>query len=147
MFNFEKLIAYQETKKLVSHVYTLAEKISNAEGEVIKKQIKKAAVEVPCSIAEGMSLATTSEKIAHLDKAYCSIARVYTLLQLAVELGYVAIADLDAISEELLEISKVVLGLKRKLKGDSYSGVRDDYAPRGEKTEYRDSSLDGVEEI
>lgn len=145
MFNFEKLIAYQETKKLVVNVYALAEKITAPEGEVVKKQIKKAVVEVPCSIAQGMSLATTNEKIAHLDIAYCNIARVYTLLQMAVELKYITASALDAIAEEMLEISKVVLGLKRKLKGDSYSSMRDDYSSRADRSESADSMADTIE--
>lgn len=144
MFNFEKLIAYQETKKLVVNVYALANKINNPEAEVVKKQIRKAVVEVPCSIAEGMSLATTNEKIAHLDTAYCTVARVYTLLQMAVELKYIAAADLEAIADEMLEISKVVLGLKRKLKGDS--SMRDD-SYRTERGSITDSIIDSVDEI
>lgn len=146
MFNFEKLIAYQETKKLVSNVYTLADKINAPEGDVVKKQIKKAVLEVPCAIAEGMSLATTNEKIVHLDAAYCNIARVYTMLQMAVELNYIAAADLEAISEEMLEISKVVLGLKRKLKGDSF-GSREDYSSRYDRTVDAIESAAADEEI
>lgn len=134
MFNFEKLIAYQETKKLVGNIYAIAEKISLPEGEVIKKQIKKTVVEVPCVIAEGMSLATTAEKILRLDIAYSTIARVYTLLQISVELGFVDTPDFDAISEDMLEVSKVVLGLKRKLKGDTVSS-REDYQSRNEHAE------------
>lgn len=133
MFNFEKLIAYQETKKLVGSVYTFAGKISQPEGEVLKKQIKKTIVEVPCAIAEGMSLATTAEKIVRLDVAYSTIARVNTLLQIAVELGFVNASELDAMSEEMLEVSKVVLGLKRKLRGDTY--YREDYSSRNENIE------------
>lgn len=134
MFNFEKLIAYQETKKLVGNIYAIAEKISLPEGEVIKKQIKKTVVEVPCVIAEGMSLATTAEKILRLDVAYSTIARVYTLLQISVELGFIDAPDFDAISEDMLEVSKVVLGLKRKLKGDTVSS-REDYQSRNEHAE------------
>lgn len=148
MFNFEKLIAYQETKKLVVDVYELTEKIYSTESDVVKKEIKKTVLEVPCAIAEGMSLATTNEKIKYLDVAYCKIARVHTLLQMAAELRYIAASELETISDELLEVSKVVLGLKRKLKGDSYA-PREEYTPRVERTEETESSspTDEFEEI
>lgn len=126
MFNFEKLIAYQETKKAVVEVYALVEKFDDPEGEVLKNQIKKSVVCVPTYIAEGMSLATTGEKIQYLDKAYCSIAKVYSLLQMAVELNFISSDDMQFVSTKLLETSKVVLGLKRKLRGDNMA-VRDDF--------------------
>lgn len=126
MFNFEKLLAYQETKRLVTNVFSIADKMTS--DDVLKYQIKKSVIAVPSTIAEGMSHATNEEKIQYLDIAYCLLAKVYTQLQLAYDLRYITNGDMEYISNEMQEAGKIVLGLKRKLRGDVYIPREDNYS-------------------
>lgn len=129
MFNFEKLLAYQETKKLAKTVLAMVDRMGEAD-EVLKKQIKKSVIDVPSVIAEGMSHATNKEKIQYLDTAYCSLAKVYTQMQLASDLTYISEEDMSYVSNGLQETGKIVLGLKRKLRGEIYDR-RDDSREEG----------------
>ena len=52
-FQFEKLDAWQEARKLVRNVYLLLEKFPKNENYALCDQMRRAAISVPSNIAEG----------------------------------------------------------------------------------------------
>ena len=55
-YSFEKLLAYQSTRKLVVSVYRLMDKFPSSERYALCDQLRRAIISVPSNIAEGSGI-------------------------------------------------------------------------------------------
>ena len=111
-FQFEKLDAWQEARKLVRNVYLLLEKFPKNENYALCDQMRRAAISVPSNIAEGTGRMAVKEQIHFLEIAFGSLMEVYCQLQIALDLGYISKEDLQAIKREVFTTSKLISGLR-----------------------------------
>lgn len=111
LFQFEKLNAWQEARKLVVSVYRLLEKFPKTENYALCDQLRRAAISVPSNIAEGTGRIAVKEQIHFLEIAFSSLMEVHCQLQIAVDLGYITPEDLQAIKREIFTTSKLISGL------------------------------------
>ncbi len=111
-FQFEKLNAWQEARKLVVNVYRLLDKFPKAENYALCDQLRRAAISVPSNIAEGTGRMTVKEQIHFLEIAYASLMEVYCQLQIAVDLCYITPDDLQIVKREIFTTSKLISGLR-----------------------------------
>lgn len=111
-FQFEKLNAWQEARKLVLNVYQLLEKFPKTENYALCDQLRRAVVSVPSNIAEGMGRLAIKEQIHFLEIAYASLMEVYCQLQIAVDLGYITPEDLQIVKRKIFTTSKLISGLR-----------------------------------
>ena len=111
-FQFEKLNAWHEARKLVLNVYQLLEKFPKTENYALCDQLRRAVVSVPSNIAEGMGRMAIKEQIHFLEIAYASLMEVYCQLQIAVDLGYITLADLQIVKRKIFTTSKLISGLR-----------------------------------
>ena len=111
-FQFEKLDAWQEARKLVGNVYRLLEKFPKTENYALCDQLRRAAISVPSNIAEGTGRMAIKEQIHFLEIAFGSLMEVYCQLQLAVDLGYITEEDLQIAKREIFTTSKLISGLR-----------------------------------
>ncbi len=111
-FQFEKLNAWQEARKLVVNVYRLLDKFPKAENYALCDQLRRAAISVPSNIAEGTGRMTVKEQIHFLEIAFGSLMEVYCQLQIAVDLGYITSEDLQKTKREIFTTSKPISGLQ-----------------------------------
>ena len=111
-FQFEKLNAWQEARKLVVNVYRLLEKFPKTENYALCDQLRRAAISVPSNIAEGTGRISVKEQIHFLEIAFGSLMEVYCQLQIAVDLGYISQEDLQAAKREIFTTSKLISGLR-----------------------------------
>ena len=111
-FQFEKLDAWQEARKLVKSVYKLVGQFPQQERYGLSDQLRRAAVSVPSNIAEGSGRVAIKESIHFLEIAFGSLMEVYCQLQIAADLGYISDEELRAIKPEIYGTSKMISGLR-----------------------------------
>ena len=111
-FQFEKLNAWQEARKLVVNVYQLLEKFPKSENYALCDQLRRAVVSVPSNIAEGSGRLAFKEQIHFLEIAYASLMEVYCQLQIAVDLSYITPDDLQIVKRKIFTTSKLISGLR-----------------------------------
>ena len=111
-FQFEKLNAWHEARKLVLNVYQLLEKFPKTENYALCDQLRRAVVSVPSNIAEGTGRVAIKEQIHFLEIAYASLMEVYCQLQIAVDLGYITPEDLQIVKRKIFTTSKLISGLR-----------------------------------
>ena len=111
-FQFEKLNAWQEARKLVTNVYRLLEKFPKTENYALCDQLRRAAISVPSNIAEGTGRMAVKEQIHFLEIAFGSLMEVYCQLQIAVDLSYITPEDLQETKREIFTTSKLISGLR-----------------------------------
>lgn len=111
-FQFEKLNAWQEARKLVVNVYQLLEKFPKSDNYALCDQLRRAVVSVPSNIAEGSGRLAIKEQIHFLEIAYASLMEVYCQLQIAVDLSYITPDDLQIVKRKIFTTSKLISGLR-----------------------------------
>jgi len=105
------LNVWQESRKLVSEIYSLTSKFPKDEIYSLSSQIKRAAVSIPSNIAEGAARNSNKEYIHFLYIAMGSLAELDTQLTLAMDLKFITEKELMEISENLNAIGKMLSGL------------------------------------
>ena len=111
-YQFEKLNAWQESRKMVAAVYQLLNKFPNEERYALCDQLRRAAISVPSNIAEGSGRIAVKEQIHFLEIAFGSLMEVYCQLQLAVDLGYITDDDFKQTKPIIYNTSKLLSGLR-----------------------------------
>ena len=120
-YQFEKLTAWQKAKELAVAVYQIVNRFPQYEQYALSSQIRRAAISVPSNIAEGTGRVSVKEKIHFLEISYGSLLETYCQLQIAVELNYISLDDLETIKPLFFETSRLI------------SGLRNSYASKSQK--------------
>ena len=112
LFQFEKLNAWHEARKLAVDVYRLLEKFPKTENYALCDQLRRAAISVSSNIAEGTGRMAIKEQIHFLEIAFGSLMEIYSQLQIAVDLNYITPDDLKIIKHRIFTTSKLISGLR-----------------------------------
>ena len=110
-YSFEKLIVWQEAKKLVVDVYQLLDSFPKFEKYALCDQIRRAVVSVPSNIAEGSGRKSLKEQIRFLEISYGSLMETYNQLLIAIDLAYITEESVGAIKPRIDAIAKMINGL------------------------------------
>lgn len=110
---FEDLIAWQRGMELAKTVYQLTSRLPADERFGLTSQMRRAAVSVPCNIAEGFGREATSDMVRFLRMARGSPFELRTQCRLCVDLGFIVEADVPL--DLLGESDRVLQGLIRSL--------------------------------
>jgi len=84
----------------------------------LRDQIRRAAVSISSNIAEGFARQTDKEFVQFLYTARGSAAEVQSQLYVAADLGYLGQEDLHRLYEMADEVSRLISGFIRYLKGN-----------------------------
>jgi len=95
--------------EFVSKIYRLTRDLPAEEQYGLSSQMRRAAISIPSNIAEGAARNSSREYRQFLYISLGSVAEIETQLDIAERLGYVA--DSSALSKDLIEIRKMLLGL------------------------------------
>ena len=111
-YQFERLNAWQESRKLVVAVYRLLKKFPEDERFALCNQLRRAVISIPSNIAEGNGRIAIKEQIHFLEIAFGSVMEVYCPLQIALDLGYISEEDFNQIKPLIFNTSKLISGLR-----------------------------------
>ncbi len=115
-FSFEKLKAWQYSRRLVKLVYELVKKLPKEEMYALSDQIRRAIVSVSSNIAEGSGRMSRAEQRHFYEIAYGSLMEVYNQLLIAVDLNYISQEDIDQIKQPIWTTAKVLSALRNSIK-------------------------------
>lgn len=115
MFHFENLIAFQKARVLVNHVYDLQMRFPKEDNYALGDQVRRAAVSITSNVAEGMGRFSLKEQVHFIEISFGSLMEVYSQLLIAMDRHYISQSDLDNVSPEILEVSKLLSGLRLSL--------------------------------
>lgn len=119
--SYKDLIVWQKSMDFVESIYHVSKPFSKEETYGLTNQLRRAAVSIPSSIAEGHTRNSTAEYLRFLSIARGSLAEVETQLLIAQRLGYLSADQLSPILGLLVEINKMTNGLMAKLAPKSSS--------------------------
>jgi len=112
---FEDLIVWQKSMSLAEEIYRAAKQVEFAKDWGLKDQICRAAVSIPSNIAEGYGRYRAADFRRFLTIANASAYEVRSQIQLAVRLDYVGPLEGQKIVEMCEEVSRMLVGLRRKI--------------------------------
>jgi len=113
-FNFEKLDVYKKANDFINEIYILTKKYPKEELFGLVSQLRRAAVSISLNIAEG-SARSKKDFSRFIDMARGSIFECVTILQISQKQNYIAKEKVIEFKNKLIEISKMLSGLKRAL--------------------------------
>jgi four helix bundle protein len=114
-FFYKKVIAYQKAKALAVYVYALIRKFPSFEQYALSDQLRRAMISIPSNIAEGLGRMAIKERIHFLEISYGSLTEVSCQLDIAQSLGYITEEELSYTESQLLEIGRLLSGLRKSL--------------------------------
>ena len=101
--------------KSTTTIYKLTERLPGEEKFGLVSQMRRAAISIPCNIAEGAARKGKKEFRNFLSIAQGSLSELDTQLELTILLGYLCAEELRELWDQLLRIDKMLSGLIRSL--------------------------------
>jgi four helix bundle protein len=111
----KNLNVWKAAMKSAQIVYKITSTFPADERFGLVAQMRRAAVSIPCNIAEGAARQGKKEFRNFLSMAQGSLSELDTQLELSLLLGYLGKGDLDEITSQLLGVDKMLTGLIRSL--------------------------------
>lgn len=118
MHNYRDLNIWKKSISLTKEIYDLTSNFPKDEKYGINSQLKSASVSVPSNIAEGSSRESDKEFNHFLSIALGSLFELDTQLTIAKEIGYLNNSQQEKITNNILELVRMIIGFKNKIKSD-----------------------------
>ena len=112
--NYRILVAYTEAKELVKIVYALLKKFPKEEQYAICDQLRRAVISIPSNIAEGMGRFSQKEQVHFIEIAFGSLMEVGAQMDVACDLNYISVKDLDIVDQKIDVVASLLSGLRNK---------------------------------
>ena len=129
MQDFRRLIVWSRAHALATAVRRRARPFRGAGYSDLKTQLVRAAESIASNIVEGCGAATNKEFARFLDISIKSASEVDYRLELAKEYGLLTEAEWLQLSAEVVEIRKMLFGLRRAVLARKSPGNRGNQAP------------------
>lgn len=114
--NYRDAIVWKKAMQLAELVCRQSAALPGEERFGLRSQITRAAVSIPSNIAEGWTRESRKEKRQFLAIAHGSLSELHTQLVLCRQLGWLAGRPLADAMSLIVEISKILTCLRRKLR-------------------------------
>ena len=111
-FPFEKLNAWQEARTLVQTVYAHTKTFPETEKFGLVSQLNRAVVSVASNLAEGCSRTSLKDQGHFSQLAFSSLMEVACQVILCHDLGYVTVADLAMIRDDVAVLANKINALR-----------------------------------
>lgn len=111
----KKLDVWKAAMEATKTVYRLTTSFPAEEKFGLASQMRRAAVSIPCNIAEGAARRGKKEFRNFVSMAQGSLSELDTQLDLSVSLGYLRDEELEDLAGQLIRIDKMLTGLRRSL--------------------------------
>ncbi len=115
MNRFKELKVWQKSIDMTTKVYQLMDAFPNSEKFGLISQITRCAVSIPSNIAEGAGRNSSKEFNQFLGISLGSSFELETQLIIAHNLTYISKDNLSQLSQNLVEIQSMIIGLQRSI--------------------------------
>ena len=115
MRDFHELEIWRRAHGLALAIYRMTKQLPKEEVFGLTVQLRRAAVGVATRIAEGAGVDSNPDFAGYLQRAKAGASEVEYLLLLARDLGYVPEEDYVRLSEETIEVKKMLSGFVRRI--------------------------------
>jgi four helix bundle protein len=112
---YRDLLVWQKAMGFVTSIYKITGQFPSDELYGLTSQIRRAAVSIPCNIAEGFGRNSRPEFSRFLQIANGSLFEVQTQIQVALNLNYININDYNDLMTDSREIGAMIKSLKESL--------------------------------
>ena len=113
--SFKELKVWQKSYKLCLKVYKITKKFPKTEVYSFTSQMRRAALSIPCNIAEGYGRKTTPDYLRFLYMSYGSICELETLILLAGDLEYIETESLSELQSDIGEVERMLKALIKSI--------------------------------
>jgi four helix bundle protein len=113
---FEDLILWQKSMDLAEEIYRATNAGLFSRDWGLSDQIRKAVISISSNIAEGYGRYRADDFKRFLTMANGSAYEVRSQVQLAGRLGYLGPLDVETLVKRCEEISRMLIGLRKKMK-------------------------------
>jgi four helix bundle protein len=114
--SYRELIAWQRAMTLAKRAYRISNELPRKEAYGLISQMQRAAVSVPCNIAEGHGRLTDLQFRHFLGNARGSLCELQTQVELAFDLGYISAEELKDFMQKSSEVARLINGLITSLR-------------------------------
>ncbi len=111
MESYRELIVYQKSYRLALEIYRITVGYPKEEIYGLVSQMRRAAVSIPCNIAEGYRRGHRKEYIQFLHVAHGSCGELETLLSLSRDLELLDTSTYGRVQDSQEEVSRLLRGL------------------------------------
>ena len=118
MKDFRDLKVWEKSHQLALEIYRVTSNFPKHELYGVTSQLRRAATSVPTNIAEGCGRKTDKDFSRFIEIAFSSACEVEYLLLLAKDLGYLESANASRITDNLIEVKRMLSSFIQKLTAD-----------------------------
>jgi len=111
------LVVWQKSIEFVTKIYETTNNFPKEELFGLTSQLRRAAISIPSNIAEGFARKHNKELIQFLYVSLGSSVEIETQLLIAKNINYINDEIYISLTNHLSEISKMIIGLIRKIEG------------------------------
>jgi four helix bundle protein len=115
--DYRDLEVWQKARALATCVYRLSATFPRHELFGLSSQMRRAAVSVPCNIAEGHGRRTNADRINFFVIARGSLLEIETQALIATDLEYADVSAADTVVARTMEVTRLLNGLIRYYAG------------------------------
>ncbi len=115
--SYKELLVWQKSMLLVTEIYDITKSFPEEEKFGLTSQMCRSSVSIPSNIAEGWGRFSRKNYIQFLRVARGSLFELETQLLIAKELKYIKINTVSELENLIIEISKMLNSLIKKLEG------------------------------
>jgi four helix bundle protein len=119
MGNYKQLSVWQKSIELVVSVYTATAKLPKDEVFGLRLQMRRAAVSIPCNIAEGQGRSSAKDYRRFILQARGSLLELETQIVICERLQCMETKRCNELRTETAEIGRMLNGLLRYLTPDA----------------------------
>lgn len=116
MRDYRKLSVWEKAHSVCLEIYKITATFPPEERYGLISQLRRASASVPSNIAEGAGRRSEADFCRFLDIAAGSCNEVDYQLLLASDLGFIKVTDASKLSEQVVEVRKMVVGLSDKIR-------------------------------
>jgi len=121
---FEDIEAWQKARELTKRIYALTNSNKFSRDYGLRDQIRRAAVSIMSNIAEGFERGGDKEFFQFVSFAKGSSGEVRSHLYVALDAGYFNNETFSSLSDTTVQISRMLAGLMKYLRGSGYKGSK-----------------------
>jgi four helix bundle protein len=115
VFSYRDLNVWKQSMSVVEECYRITDSFPPSERIGLTNQIRRAAISIPASVAEGRCRHTTAAFLNHISVAMGAVGELETCIDLSARLGYLGPSDATRLVASIGAVGRLLSALHRSL--------------------------------